>query len=105
MGSVDTWAALGDQTRRSILARVVRQPGSVTDLARDLPVSRPAVSQHLGVLLRAGLVDVRPHGRQRIYSARLDGLASLRGELEAFWSEALRNLKRVAEDDYHHTGE
>jgi len=103
--TADAWTALGDPTRRGILARVLRQPSSVNDLARDLPVSRPAVSQHLHVLLEARLVDVRPQGRQRIYTARLDGLESLRRELETFWTQALANLKRVAEESYRHTEE
>lgn len=105
MHVTDGWTALGDPTRREILARVSARPSSVTDLARELPVSRPAVSQHLQVLLAARLVDVRPRGRQRIYSARLDGLESLRLELEGFWSQALANLKRVAEESHHHTEE
>jgi DNA-binding transcriptional ArsR family regulator len=103
--TADAWAALADPTRRGILARVVRQPSSVTVLASGLPVSRPAVSQHLQVLLEARLVDVHQRGRQRIYTARLDGLEALRRELGAFWSQALANLKRFAEESYHHTEE
>jgi DNA-binding transcriptional ArsR family regulator len=103
--TADAWTALGDPTRRGILARVVREPSSVTELARDLPVSRPAVSQHLHVLLDARLVDVRRRGRERIYTARVDGLESLRHELEGFWTQALANLKRVAEESYRHTEE
>jgi DNA-binding transcriptional ArsR family regulator len=102
--TVDSWSALGDPTRRRILAMVARQPSSVTDLARELPVSRPAVSQHLRVLLHSGLVDMRPHGRERIYAARLDGLESLRRELDAFWTQALSSFKQVAEESYQ-TGE
>jgi DNA-binding transcriptional ArsR family regulator len=98
--AVDSWTALGDPTRRGILAMVVRQPSSVTDLARDLPISRPAVSQHLRVLLRARLVDVRPRGRERIYTARLDGLDALRRELEVFWTQALASFKTIAEQSY-----
>jgi len=105
MQTVDAWAALGDPTRRGILARVARRPSSVTELARELPISRPAVSQHLSVLREARLVDVRPSGRQRIYAPRLDGLESLRAELETFWTQALANLKRVAEESYHESEE
>ena len=105
MHTADAWTALGDPTRRGILARVVRRPSSVTDLARDLPVSRPAVSQHLHVLLEARLVDVHPRGRQRIYTARPDGLESMRREIEMFWTQALANLKRAAEESYRHTEE
>ena len=102
MGTTDTWMALGDATRRGILARVAQAPSSVTNLARALPISRPAVSQHLQILYAAGLVDVRPHGRERIYTARLDGLDSLRRELETFWNHALANFKRIAEADHDH---
>jgi DNA-binding transcriptional ArsR family regulator len=98
---VDPWTAIGDPTRRTILGRVVARPSSVTELARGLPVSRPAVSQHLHVLLEARLVDVRPQGRERIYHARLDGIDSLRRDLEAFWRQALESFKRVAEDSYN----
>lgn len=100
MRTADPWAALGDPTRRGILARVAAEPSSVTDLANGLPISRPAVSQHLQVLLEADLVDVHPRGRQRIYAARPDGLSSLRAELDGFWSQALSNFKRIAESTY-----
>lgn len=73
---------------------------SVTELAQGLPVSRPAVSQHLQVLLDARLVDVRQAGRQRIYQVRTDGLETLRSELETFWGQALTAFKRVAEQSY-----
>jgi DNA-binding transcriptional ArsR family regulator len=95
--ATDAWAALGDPTRRGILARVAARPSSVTEIARGLPVSRPAVSQHLQVLLDARLVDVHPRGRERIYAARPDGLAAVRAELDQFWSEALANFKQIAE--------
>lgn len=105
METIDAWAAVGDRTRRTILARVLDRPSSVTDLARDLPVSRPAVSQHLQVLLRANLVEVRPRGRERIYSARLDGLEELRRELDDFWGRALTTFKQLAESSEPPTGE
>jgi DNA-binding transcriptional ArsR family regulator len=98
MRTADPWAALGDATRRGILARVIEEPSSVTDLADRLPISRPAVSQHLKVLLEARLVEVHPRGRQRIYVARPDGLAALRAELDTFWSQALDNFRRLTED-------
>lgn len=98
--TADPWAALGDPTRRGILARVAARPSSVTDIAHGLPVSRPAVSQHLQVLLESGLVDVRPRGRQRIYAARPEGLAGLRAELDRFWSQALATFKDLAETSY-----
>lgn len=98
--AVDPWHALGDPTRRRVLAAVVDAPRSVTAIAEGLPVSRPAVSQHLKVLLDAGLVDAQPEGRQRLYSVRLAGLEPLRRELEAFWGVTFSNLKRIAEHTY-----
>lgn len=97
--------ALGDPTRRGILARVAGRPSSVTAIADELPISRPAVSQHLQVLLQAGLVDVRPQGRERIYEARPEGLDELRRELDTFWRMALSNFKRVTEAGYRQSKE
>jgi DNA-binding transcriptional ArsR family regulator len=97
---MDPWAALGDPTRRRVLAAVVPGPRSVTAIAEDLPVSRPAVSQHLKVLLDAGLVEASRDGRQHIYQVRLAGLEQVRRELESFWSTGLANLKRVSEQTY-----
>lgn len=94
---VDAWTALADPTRRDIFARLVSRPRSVTDLASELPVSRPAVSQHLRVLKDAALVRVRSEGTRRIYAADPDGLRAMRAELESFWSTALANFKRLAE--------
>ena len=95
--AVDAWTALGDPTRREIFSRVAVRPRSVTDLANELPVSRPAVSQHLRVLKDAHLVRVRPEGTRRIYAVEPDGLQAMRAELETFWSAALTNFKRLAE--------
>lgn len=95
--TTDPWRALSDGTRRELLARVARRPSSVAELARHLPMSRPAVSQHHKVLLDAGLVEAQKEGRQRFYAARPDGLAALRAELDAFWGEALRNFKQITE--------
>jgi DNA-binding transcriptional ArsR family regulator len=97
--AADPWIALGDPTRRAIFARLARRPQSVTDLASELPVSRPAVSQHLKVLKGAGLVRVRPDGARRIYAVDTDGLQSLRSELEGFWSAALSNFMELVESD------
>ncbi|MBZ2199046.1 winged helix-turn-helix transcriptional regulator [Ruania sp. N2-46] len=98
--TVDPWHALGDPTRRRVFARVAHSPCSVTEIAQDLPVSRPAVSQHLRVLLDARLVDVHQQGRLRMYQARPDGLAELRHELESYWTQALTTFKKVAEQTY-----
>jgi len=95
--AVDAWTALGDPTRREIFSRLAVRPQSVTDVASDLTVSRPAVSQHLRVLKDADLVRVRPEGTRRIYAVDPDGLRAMRAELETFWSAALTNFKRLAE--------
>jgi DNA-binding transcriptional ArsR family regulator len=97
--SADPWAALGDPTRRGILARLIEQPRSVTALAQGLPVSRPAVSQHLRILKDADLIHVRVLGREHVYVAKSDGFARLRVELDAFWSQALANFKIIAEEE------
>jgi DNA-binding transcriptional ArsR family regulator len=97
--TVDAWAALGDPTRRGILAKLIEQPRSVTALAEGLPISRPAVSQHLRILKDADLVQLRVIGRDHIYTAKFDGLARLRAELDAFWTQALINFKRIAEEN------
>jgi DNA-binding transcriptional ArsR family regulator len=97
---LDPWQALADPTRRKVLARVARESCSVTDIARDLPVSRPAVSQHLRVLFDANLVNVRQDGRRRLYQARADGLDRLRQELDRYWTQTLAALKEVAEQTY-----
>lgn len=94
----DPWAALADPTRRAVLARVAERPRSVEQIARTLPVSRPAVSQHLRVLAEASLVVARREGRCRIYRLDQEGLRGPRAELERFWSQALLNFKRIAEE-------
>jgi DNA-binding transcriptional ArsR family regulator len=94
---VDPWHALADPTRRTILARLAHSPGSVTEIAQDLPVSRPAVSQHLRVLLDAHLLDVQRQGRVHLYRPRRDGLDQLRQELESFWTQSLTTFKELAE--------
>jgi DNA-binding transcriptional ArsR family regulator len=96
--TADAWSALADPTRRAVLARVAECPRSVEDIARTLPVSRPAVSQHLRVLAEANLVVARSEGRCRIYRVSRDGLRGLRAELEQFWSQALLNFKEIAEE-------
>jgi DNA-binding transcriptional ArsR family regulator len=93
----DGWTALGDPTRRAIFERLVDRPRAVGELARTLPVSRPAVSQHLKVLKEARLVIDRPIGNRRIYQVEPDGLAVLRAELDRFWSNALASYKQVVE--------
>ena len=81
--------ALGDPTRRAILERLRGGPLAVAEIARDLPVSRPAVSQHLRLLKEAGLVSERRSGTRRLYRLDLNGLAELRAYVDGFWEEAL----------------
>ena len=92
-------AALADPTRRAIFERLREGPRPVGELARGLPVSRPAVSQHLRVLKEAGLVTERRDGTRRLYRARPETLAELRAALEAFWDDSLRSLKAAAEQE------
>jgi DNA-binding transcriptional ArsR family regulator len=94
---VDQWTALGDPTRRAIFARLVERPRAVGELARELPVSRPAVSQHLKVLKQAGLVSDRAIGTRRMYRVDPEGLGALRDQLERFWTQALANYKQLVE--------
>jgi DNA-binding transcriptional ArsR family regulator len=93
----DPWAALADPTRREIFERLIDRPSAVGELAQELPVSRPAVSQHLKVLKNAGLVLDRPEGTRRIYRVDPDGLATFRSELERFWTKALLTYKDIVE--------
>lgn len=89
--------ALADDTRRAVFESLVDRPQSVAELARQLPVTRPAVSQHLKVLQDAGLVHFARAGTRSIYEVDLEGLASLRSYLDELWSESLQSLKHVAE--------
>jgi DNA-binding transcriptional ArsR family regulator len=90
---------LGDPTRRSIVERLAAAPCSVSELATELPVSRPAVSQHLRLLKDAGLVNDESHGTRRIYSIDAARLARYRRELDAFWSSTLQQLKDLTEEE------
>jgi len=85
----DAWTALGDSTRKAIFELLAERPRAVVELASELPVSRPAVSQHLRVLKNAGLVVDEAVGTRRIYRVDPDGLAGLRADLERFWDRAL----------------
>jgi DNA-binding transcriptional ArsR family regulator len=80
---------LGDPTRREVFERLRSGPLSVGEIARDMPVSRPAVSQHLAVLKDAGLVTDRPMGTRRVYSIDPSGLGPLRAWLDQFWDRSL----------------
>ena len=89
--------ALGDATRRAILDRLLGGPLAVGELARDFPVSRPAISQHLRVLKRAQLVLDRPAGTRRVYEVNPAGVDALRAYFDRFWDHALMSFKRAAE--------
>jgi DNA-binding transcriptional ArsR family regulator len=97
-GTADAWHALGDRTRRNIVEQLAERPRSVGELAEGLPVSRPAVSQHLKVLKDAGLVTERPEGTRRIYRLNPAAVAALRDQLDTYWDRALMSFREVAED-------
>ena len=90
-------SALADPTRRAIFERIAVRPGAVGELARELPVSRPAVSQHLKVLKAAGLVSDRADGTRRIYRVDPAGVEALRAYLDRFWNQSLVAFKQAAE--------
>jgi DNA-binding transcriptional ArsR family regulator len=94
---VDGWEALGDRTRRAIVDQLARRPYSVGELAAQLPVSRPAVSQHLKVLKDAGLVTERAAGTRRIYRLNPVAVAALRDQLDTYWNRALAAYRDVVE--------
>jgi DNA-binding transcriptional ArsR family regulator len=89
--------ALGDRTRRLIIKKLELGPLPVVEIARDMPVARPAVSQHLKILKGAGLVVDRPAGNRRLYALDPGGLAELRRFVESFWADALARFTRFAE--------
>lgn len=89
--------ALGDPTRREIFELLAEGPRAVGELAGELPVSRPAVSQHLRVLKDAGLVTDRAAGNRRIYQVDPAGVSELRAYLDQFWNRSLASFKQVAE--------
>jgi DNA-binding transcriptional ArsR family regulator len=93
----DRWLALGDRTRHAIFETLAARPCAVGELAKGLPVSRPAVSQHLKVLKDAGLVVDEPAGNRRIYRINPNGLDELRADLDRFWSSALASYKAIVE--------
>jgi DNA-binding transcriptional ArsR family regulator len=97
--ALESLAALGDPTRRRIFERVAARPSSVSDLARGLPVSRPAVSQHLKVLKQARLVCESPDGARRIYSIDPRGIGAVRDWLDQHWSTALDAFNNFADRD------
>ena len=95
--NIEALGALGDPTRRAIFEDLADRPSAVGELAERLPVTRPAVSQHLKVLKDAGLVTSRQDGNRRIYRLDPDGIAGLRHYLDRFWGTALTGFKAVVE--------
>jgi DNA-binding transcriptional ArsR family regulator len=93
----DGLAAIGDPTRRAIFELLAEGPTPVGELAARLPISRPAVSQHLAVLKAAGLVSDRAAGTRRLYRLDPDGVAAMRSYLDRFWDQALADFKAAAE--------
>ena len=96
-GTVNGFSALGDPTRRAIFERLAGRPRSVGELAAELPVSRPAVSQHLKVLKDAGLVSDRAEGTRRLYRVDPGGVGAMRDYLDRFWDQALAAFKGAVE--------
>lgn len=94
---VDGIAALADPTRRAIFERLADHPFAVGELAKELPVTRPAVSQHLKVLKDAGLVIDRRAGNRRIYQLDPDGVGAIRAYLDRFWNQALTAFRDAVE--------
>jgi DNA-binding transcriptional ArsR family regulator len=89
---------MGDRTRRAILERLAERPCAVGELAEQLPVSRPAVSQHLKVLKATGLVDDETLGTRRIYRLNPAGVQALRDQLDTFWNRAMANYQTAIDD-------
>jgi DNA-binding transcriptional ArsR family regulator len=98
--ALQSLGALGDPTRRAIFERVAARPSAVVDLARGLPVSRPAVSQHLRVLKEAGLVREISQGTRRIYSLDPRGIAAMRRWLDSHWASALDAFRQFADEQH-----
>jgi DNA-binding transcriptional ArsR family regulator len=98
-GAARKLEALGDPTRRSVFERLRGGPLSVGEIARGMPVSRPAVSQHLRVLKGAGLVTDQQQGTRHLYRIEPDGLSELRAYLDRFWDEALASFKQHADSE------
>jgi DNA-binding transcriptional ArsR family regulator len=92
---------LADPTRRRVFERLRSGPQSVGVIARGMPVSRPAVSQHLKALKDAGLVNDRPEGTRRVYYIDPDGLGALRAWVDQFWDNALASFQQEAESTIH----
>jgi DNA-binding transcriptional ArsR family regulator len=93
----ELWATIGDGSRRAIVLRLAERPHAVRELADALPISRPAVSQHLKVLKDAGLVEERAVGTRRIYHLNEAGVVALRDQLDTFWDRALSSFRDLTD--------
>lgn len=105
MANGNVFAALSDPTRRAVFEGLKSGPKAVGDLAATLPVTRPAVSQHLQVLKQAGLVSDRADGRRRVYQIDPQGLGQLRAWLDKFWDSALGAFQAEMEREFHKENE
>ena len=94
----DAWNVLADPTRRAILERLADRPQAVGEIAEQLPVSRPAVSQHLKVLKASGLVDDEAHGTRHIFRLNQAGVSALRDQLDTFWNRTLASFEAAIDD-------
>ena len=97
MNSTLAFNALGDPTRRAIFEKLHYRPLAVVDIAHGLPISRPAVSQHLKVLKEAKLITLKTVGNNNIYGLNREGILAMRNYLDQFWNDALSNFKALAE--------
>lgn len=95
--SDEVWAALGDSSRRAIVLRLADRPRAVGELADELPISRPAVSQHLKVLKDVGVVEEVAVGTRRIYHLNEAGIVALRDQLDTFWDRALSSFQDLTD--------
>ena len=102
---ISGWSALADGRRRAIVATLAEGPRSVGELAAEMPVSRPAVSQHLKVLREAGLVSEHQEGTRHIYQLNPIALAALRDQLDTYWRRALTNYTEILSDDTAERGD
>jgi DNA-binding transcriptional ArsR family regulator len=101
---ISGWSALADRRRRAIVAALAEGPRSVGELAAAMPVTRPAVSQHLKVLREAGLVSEHQEGTRHIYQLNPIALAALRDQLDTYWRQALTNYAETLSDDTDERG-
>jgi DNA-binding transcriptional ArsR family regulator len=93
------WTTLADRNRRSILMELAQGERTVSELTQTLPVSQPAVSQHLKVLKHVGLVSDRPEGTRRIYRLNEAGVAALRDQLDTFWKRTMSGFEQLMEEN------